>query len=800
MATQLNNNEVPTRQSNTPHTNSTEQSSANNNYNTEANSRQDTQDKEYIVNQIATILNLGDIHRVGNDIQCRCPFHYPDEHPSFGFSIDKPVYNCLSSHCGRNGRLANLGTALKSVIISREVDNIRDFKVLAQIDPVGFDYKPTEEYGIIRNRMKDQPLREYSINELISNITTGHTISPSGASKNIGWSTQQIIMLDFDIDYVGTTMQDVLQEASSIGLTPTFAYYTFSSTEDVQRFRFCYCFNEPITNKGQFQAILRNMLNKFKNYSVDKACSDLCRMFLGTNNTDVFCSNLLYSPRYSVEQISAVSKLVDNTVMPEFYVDNKFQSHIFAQWLIDKYHIIRLNNTQLHYYSDGIHYNNDYADIESLALLHQKSLKVLQIKEVMNYIQHMATKVDSISPPELIAFNNGVYNLVTGKLEPFDMNNYILTSKLNCNYVEPASVANNKVNERFVNKFFNDIAMGDKDLITLLYEIIGLCCYRSAKFHTAFIFTGTGANGKSTYFRIIQNLVGAGCSNLRLNDLSNNRFALSNLYNKTVNISNDTTQPRFVDTGVLKDIIGGDPLSADKKYEPTTVNFVPFCTFLISINSNLNFYDTTDGLTRRFKVLEFKNKFDGANRDLDIERKLCSPEVMQIIAFRAMQHFGAVLKRGTFTYPKSVKLATEAFMRRNNNVKEFVSLNPIEERIIPRVKKKEYYQEYISWCEDSNSLPVGPNIFNDEMERLGYIDKRIQVDKERAIYYVSKDYDLRTDIEQTKNLITFEDLLARCHVKIENVDFSQVNLNDLNLTDVQLFNLNSFDVDISSLN
>lgn len=716
----------------------------------------------------------------------------------FGFSIDKPVYHCLSSHCNTSGKLDNLGTALSSVIVSNEATNIDNFKVLAQIDTISYDYKPIEAYGTIRKRISEQPFREYSISELISNITSGHTISPSGAIKNIGWSKQQIIMLDFDIDYVGTTMADILQVASNLNLTPTFSYYTFSSTKDIQRFRFCYCFNEPITNKGRFQAILRNLLNKFENYSVDKACSDLSRMFLGTNNTDVFRSGLIYSPRYSDEQINAVNTIVSNTFMPEFYIGGKFQSHIFAQWLIDKYHIIRLNNTQLHYYSNGIHCNNDYADIESLALLHYKSLKILQIKEVMNYIQCMAPKVDSISPPELIAFNNGVYNLVTGKLEPFDMNNYILTSKLCVDYIEPATMPNYKNIERFVNKFFNDIAMGDKDLITLLYEIIGLCCYRSAKFHTAFIFSGTGANGKSTYFKIIQRLVGAGCSNLRLNDLSNNRFALSNLYNKTVNISNDTTQPRFIDTGVLKDIIGGDPLSADKKYEPTTVNFVPFCTFLISINSNLNFYDTTDGLTRRFKILEFKNKFDGANRDLDIERKLCSPEVLQVIAFRAMQHFGSVLKRGTFTYPRSVKLATDAFMRRNNNVKEFISTHLIEEMLLQRVIKKEYYQNYVTWCEDNNLLPVGPNIFNDEMERLGYTDKRIQVDGERTMFYVSKNYDKNKDIDQFRNNVTIQDLLNRCNVNLENVDFSQVDVNDLNLTDIQKANLNMFD--ISALN
>ena len=84
------------------------------------------------------------------------------------------------------------------------------------------------------------------------------------------------------------------------------------------------------------------------------------------------------------------------------------------------------------------------------------------------------------------------------------------------------------------------------------------------------------------------------------------------------------------------------------------------------------------------------------------------------------------------------------------------------------------------------------------MERLGYTDKRIQVDGERTMFYVSKNYDKNKDIDQFRNNVTIQDLLNRYNVNLENVDFSQVDVNDLNLTDIQKANLNMFD--ISALN
>ena len=54
------------------------------------------------------------------------------------------------------------------------------------------------------------------------------------------------------------------------------------------------------------------------------------------------------------------------------------------------------------------------------------------------------------------------------------------------------------------------------------------------------------------------------------------------------------------------------------------------------------------------------------SRNADIERRLLSAEVLQIIAYRAMVAFKSVLLRGDLTLPASVKQATDAYLAEND--------------------------------------------------------------------------------------------------------------------------------------
>ena len=51
----------------------------------------------------------------------------------------------------------------------------------------------------------------------------------------------------------------------------------------------------------------------------------------------------------------------------------------------------------------------------------------------------------------------------------------------------------------------------------------------------------------------------------------------------------------FQTRGNFKRLTGGDDVSVDKKYAPDRISFKPVTTFLISMNEDISFNDTSKG-------------------------------------------------------------------------------------------------------------------------------------------------------------------------------------------------------------
>lgn len=104
------------------------------------------------------------------------------------------------------------------------------------------------------------------------------------------------------------------------------------------------------------------------------------------------------------------------------------------------------------------------------------------------------------------------------------------------------------------------------------------------------------------------------------------------------------------------------------------------------------------------------------SRNVDIERRLLSDEVLQIIAYRAMVAFKSVLQHGDLTLPTSVKEATDAYLAENDPIGEFVKWFMSNEYHLTYILATEFYEKFKEWCK-SNCLS-GLNI-SDKSFRTG---------------------------------------------------------------------------------
>ena len=127
------------------------------------------------------------------------------------------------------------------------------------------------------------------------------------------------------------------------------------------------------------------------------------------------------------------------------------------------------------------------------------NIKKSQKTEVIDYMYDMTEEKEQ-SDANLIAFNNGIYDLVTGELKPFSTD-IVITNKIPWDYKPDAY-------SKLADSTLNKLACGDAAIRALLEECIGYCFYRRNELGKAFILTGDKSNGKSTFLDCVKAILG----------------------------------------------------------------------------------------------------------------------------------------------------------------------------------------------------------------------------------------------------------------------------------------------------
>lgn len=155
---------------------------------------------------------------------------------------------------------------------------IKEMKVYVSLDQKGYTEKPVKEYPIIKNREK--VWREIEISELADKVgNQGYTIVPAhlvGGKKSENCVAMQLFMLDFDD---GISFADIKQRSDFWGLKIAFAYHTFSSSREQEKFRIAFAYEYLIDDPFVIKVIIAILYRLFP--EADRACKNLDRMFLG---------------------------------------------------------------------------------------------------------------------------------------------------------------------------------------------------------------------------------------------------------------------------------------------------------------------------------------------------------------------------------------------------------------------------------------------------------------------------------------------------------------------------------------
>lgn len=421
----------------------------------------------------------------------------------------------------------------------------------------------------------------------------------------------------------------------------------------------------------------------------------------------------LQSNDFSVEESRETIRIINQFVMPEplsddeleiilrddafqkpvFYKGTTFLFDRFATYMKNNHHIIRINN-QLHMYKDGI-YISGQADIEGEMIKHIPQLNRSKRKEVLDYMDVMIRENTPCTEAHLIAFRNGILNVYDDTFTPLTPE-HIITNRIDWDY-------NPQAYDELTDRTLNKIACNDESIRALLEEMAGSCLYSENTLAggKAFILTGAGANGKSTYLDMLKNMLGENnISSLDLKELSE-KFQNAEICGKLANIGDDIDSEYISNAAVFRKLVTGERIQVQRKGE-RPFEFNNYAKLLFSANNIPRLGSAKDSyaILRRLVIIPFEAKFSPEDDDYNpnIKHDLRQQSAMEYLIKIALDGLKRVLKNNAYTKSEQVQKELNDFEISNNNIFAFVKEYEADGYEIVNNTVKDVYDKYKEFC------------------------------------------------------------------------------------------------------
>lgn len=275
-------------------------------------------------------------------------------------------------------------------------------------------------------------------------------------------------------------------------------------------------------------------------------------------------------------------------------------------------------------------------------------------------------------------------------------------------------------------KFISDVSGDDPKTEELLQFIPAYALFHDCPHEKIFVLTGSGGNGKTRYLDALACVFGENnCTHLPPRALLD-KFQLIQLKNSIINLAGEIRSDLRDAEEIMKLIASGEPISACYKGQQF-VTFRSRSKLVYACNGQLASGDTSEGLTRRLIILDFKMQFvDNPDpcdpfqcaKDIYIGDKLAE-EINSGGVFNWIYNGYKLLKTvGYFTETNDQTNLIADFKRASNPILVFYE----ETKLPDEITNKELFEKYCQWCSDTNERPKAAIGFHREFKSVASRD------------------------------------------------------------------------------
>jgi putative DNA primase/helicase len=221
----------------------------------------------------------------------------------------------------------------------------------------------------------------------------------------------------------------------------------------------------------------------------------------------------------------------------------------------------------IHEYENGYYcLRNDRTLRERIAIqldTKRDQSRLGKVREVLETAKNiLSTQEIKLNPdPTVINVRNGLLDIKTMRLLPHNPS-IVFLYQINANYNPSAECPTFK---QFLRDTLVDESLQpDEELIRIVQEFNGYCCYIRCPFDKALMFYGEGSNGKNVLLYVFDSLFKGFVSNVNFEEIGKDRFASADFAGKLLNVSGELSASAKLQDGEVKKIISGEPIRAQR--------------------------------------------------------------------------------------------------------------------------------------------------------------------------------------------------------------------------------------------
>jgi putative DNA primase/helicase len=364
---------------------------------------------------------------------------------------------------------------------------------------------------------------------------------------------------------------------------------------------------------------------------------------------------------------------------------------------------------EIYWYKDGVYHGNAEAMLaktieaayDDLALDNEQPTKHF-VSEVLGHIERSTymSRTEFDKDQNIINLRNGLFNVATGELQPH-IPTYYSRTQLPVRYHPTAECPG-------ILTFLEQVQPDEEDRKAVI-EQASVPLLRSNFLQKAFMYVGKGRNGKSVWFKILNTLYGA--ENVAHNSIHNlqwNRFAPATLDGKYANIHDDISAQEIRHTGIIKQLIAGDPIDVEHKGRPFFTMWGPHPIMYFSANQLPEVEDLSVAWMRRWEYVDWNQEFKVDNgeapADRQLSQKLTTPEELEGLLLTLIRAARSIRETQRLSRERTVDEVREEWIKRSDVTLAFfkttVQLDPEG-----FVQKDQLLAEYSEYCKKKDYSP-----------------------------------------------------------------------------------------------